>query len=272
MSDVETAQTGAPAEIQTQPVPAATEQPVSEQPQETQETEGQPRDESGKFKKDGVQQRLNELTFARRQAERERDEARQRADELAARVAAQQSAPAPSQGAPTLEQYNWDMDAWGKALAEHQNANLDNLLNQRIAAQQQQQQRQQAAQNFETRATAYAVEHPEFNDRVAMLSATVQFPQEIVEAVALSDHGPAIADHLAQHLDEADRIARLPVHLAAQAIGRIEAKVSAPKPKPVSNAPAPAAILGGGSTPVKTPENMTTAEWMAWRESNKTRR
>lgn len=266
MSDVETAQTGAPAEIETKPAQSATEQPAEGVQQETEQTE-QARDEQGKFKKDGTQQRINELTFKYRQTERELEAARQRAQELESRIASQQAAPPPSQGAPTLEQYNWDMDAWGKALAEHQNANLDNLLNQRIAAQQQQQQRQQAAQNFETRATAYAAEHPEFNDRVAMLSATVQFPQEIVEAVALSDHGPAIADHLAQHLDEADRIARLPLHLAAQAIGRIEAKVSAPKPKPVSKAPEPAATLGGGSTPIETPENMTTARWMEWRNS-----
>lgn len=268
MSDVETAQTGAPAEIETKPAPTATEQPASEQPQETAE-QARERDEQGRFKKDGVQQRLNELTYARRQAERERDEARQRAQELEARV--QQSAPAPSQGAPTLEQYNWDMDAWGKALAEHNQANLDRLLSQRISEQQTQQQRQKAAQNFESRAAQYAAENPEFNDRVAMLSATVQFPVEIVEAVSLSDHGPAIADHLARHLDEADRIARLPVHLAAMELARIEAKVSAPKPKPVSKAPEPAPTLGGGSTPVQTPDNMTTAEWMAWRQKQLSR-
>lgn len=265
MSDVETAQTGAPAENQTQPAPTATEQPVEGVQQETEQTE-QPRDEQGKFKKDGAQQRINELTFKYRQTERELEAARQRAQELEARVQAQQSAPEPSQGAPTLEQYNWDMDAWGKALAAHNQANLDRLLSQRISEQQTQQHRQRAAQNFESRAAQYAAENPEFNDRVARLSATVQFPDEIVEAVSLSDHGPAIADHLAMHLDEADRISRMPIHLAAMELARIEAKVSAPKPKPVSNAPAPAATLGGGSTPVKTPENMTTAEWMAWRQ------
>jgi hypothetical protein len=43
--------------------------------------------------------------------------------------------------------------------------------------------------------------------------------------------------------------------------------LTAPKPKPVSNAPAPAPRVNGGAAITKNPDDMTTEEWVAWRRA-----
>ena len=80
--------------------------------------------------------------------------------------------------------------------------------------------------------------------------------------MAQSEHGPAIVEHLGTHLDEADRISRLPAHVAAYELARIEAKVTALKAKPVSKAPAPPPALAGGSrSPPSIGEDMSYEQY-----------
>lgn len=220
-----------------------------------------PRDERGRFV---PQERVNEITRARREAER-RLEAAER--ELATYRQQQpaQHQPRSIEKAPKLEDFDFDQGAWAQAVIEYAATHAESRVEQKLSTRSQQERQQSVQKSFEERAAKYAAEHPDFDQAVDDLGRTVRFSPEIVEAIGLSDHGPAVVHYLAQHLDEADRIARLPAHIAAVQLGRIEAQVSTPKPRPVTKAPDPAPTLGGGAAASKDPDRMTADEWLAWR-------
>lgn len=255
MSDVDTALTGAdevaPVVAETTQAPEPTTENVDPPKPE------QPRDETGKFV---PQARVNEITRARRDAER-------RADALERELAQYRQPPQPQVNTrpPLLSEYQNDPNAWSQAVALHAAQQAQQAVEQQYRQRDEQQHRVSMERQFEERSRAYAADHPDFEQTLDALSSAITFRPEIVEAIGLSDHGPAVVDYLGKHLDEADRISRLPPHLAAVHLGRIEAQVSAPRTKPVSNAPAPAPVLGGGSAIPKDPERMSTDEWLKWR-------
>lgn len=250
MSEVEIAQTGAqvaPAETAQQEQPQEQAQVSTTEQVEVQERTEQPRDEKGRYV---PQERVNEITRARRQAERELEAERRRAQELESQLSQfrQQRQPAAQvEAMPSPADFNYDMDAWGRAMTEQVTRRAEQIAEERLRSHQTQTQQQQAAQAFSERVRAYSVQHPDLPDKLNELDSAVQFKPEVVEALVSSEHGPAIAHYLADHLDEADRISRLPPHLAAVQLGRIEALVTAPKAKPVTAAPPPAPTVSGGS-------------------------
>jgi hypothetical protein len=268
MSDaVNAADDGAPVE----PVEnTASEQPVAQEQAQPSTTEhvdtpkdDKPRDDKGRFV---PQERVNEITRARREAER-RAEALER--ELASLRQNQpaQHQPRSTDKAPKLEDFDFDQAAWAQAVTEYAATQAESRVEQKLSARSQQERQQTVQRSFEERAAKYAAEHPDFDQAMDNLGQTVRFSPELIEAIGVSDHGPAVVHYLAQHLDEADRIARLPAHLAAVQLGRIEAKVSAPKPKPVTKAPDPAPSLGGGSSNAsKDPQKMSYAEYKRYRQ------
>lgn len=264
MSDVELAQeTGAQEAATTE---TAQEQPQQEQAQapateqvDTQEQAQQPRDEKGRYV---PQERVNEITRARREAERRAQYLEQ---QLAQVISQQQHNSPQSNELPRIENFQ-TVEDWGAAIAEYSARQALSQAEQRFQQHDQQRSTQQLAQGFMVKEQQYAAQHPEYFDAVAELNATVQLPNEVYEAIAHSDHGPAIAHHLAQHLDEADRLSRMPPHIAAVQIGRLEAKVGAPKPKPVTQAPNPPPTLGGSAAVSKDPAKMSYADYVKWRQ------
>lgn len=253
------------------PVETANEQDkTQEQAQDTTtehvdkpEHEEKPRDEKGRFV---PQERVNEITKARREAERRADAAERELASLRQQQPAQHQ-PQSTDKAPSLADFNYDMDAWSSATQEYLLTQAESRVEQRLAGKTQQERQRTIQDGFEAKAAKYAADHPDFGQAVEDLGRTIRFSPEVVEAIGVSDHGPAVVHYLAQHLDEADRIARLPAHLAALHLGRIEAQVSTAKPKPVTNAPKPAPTLAGGAASNKDPDRMTSDEWLAWRHA-----
>lgn len=248
---------------------APVETEVTEQVIEQQETtadsaeaeQGQEpeRDEKGRFKGRDAQARINELTRARRQAERERDF-------LLQQIHQQQPAAKPSDPLPAFEDFN-DFNAWGQAIAAKAAEQARHVAAQEFAQRQQQASQAQVFGNYEARERDYAAKHPEYRDAMDNLQSSVRFSPEVLEVLAASDHGPAVVHYLGDHLDTADRIQRLPPHMAAAELARIEARITAPKAKPVSKAPSPPPALGGGSAASKDPDQMSTEEWVVWRRN-----
>lgn len=267
MSDVVSADDGASvAPVENTAVEQATQAqaqaPTTEQVDDTPKDD-KPRDEKGRFV---PQERVNEITRARREAER-RAEALER--ELATYRQNQptQHQPQTSDKPPSIADFDYDLDRFTAAMTQYAAKQARAEVEQSFTTKVQQERQQSAQRSYEERAAKYAADHPDFDKAVDDLSRTVRFSPELIEAVSVSDHGPAVVHYLAQHLDEADSISRLPAHLAALKLGRIEAQVSAPKPKPVTKAPNPAPTLGGGAAASKDPERMTTDEWLAWRNN-----
>lgn len=234
--------------------------PTTEQVDDTPKDD-KPRDEKGRFV---PQERVNEITRARREAERERDYWRQQAEQ-AKQAQPSQHAAQSSDKPPSIADFNYDVDQWSAAMTEYAVKQAASNAEKTLTTKAQQERQQSAQRSYEERAAKYAADHPDFDKAVDDLSRTVRFSPELIEAVSVSEHGPAVVHYLAQHLDEADSISRLPAHLAALKLGRIEAQVSAPKPKPVTKAPDPAPTLGGGAAASKDPDRMTSDEWLAWR-------
>lgn len=122
--------------------------------------------------------------------------------------------------------------------------------------------------SYDAREREYSAKHPDYQEAYSSLQSSVRLDPAVLEVIALSDVGPGIVHHLGTHLDIADRIQRLPPHMAAAEIARIEAQVKAPKNKPVTNAPSPPPTLGSGmASAVKEPASMSDSEFAAWRRS-----
>jgi hypothetical protein len=100
------------------------------------------------------------------------------------------------------------------------------------------------------RRAEFAKAHPDFDEKVFKSNwARTDIMADEIEA---SEHGPAVAYHLATNPAEAERIAKLDARAQIRAIGAIEGKLSAAAPtasttpvNTVSNAPPPAPNLRG---------------------------
>lgn len=118
------------------------------------------------------------------------------------------------------------------------------------------------AQN--TREEAHAIERQAFSDAVTearsrypdfdsvVFNPQVSFPRELVPYVAESEKGADVAYYLGKNPDVAKQLAMTFEQSARAgfiALGKIEASVGAPKAKPASTAPKPAAVLQGGTQP-----------------------
>jgi len=254
MSDLDTAPTGAPA-APADTAPADTQAPSQDSApanQDDAQQDTQPRDEKGRF----VQQRINELTRQRYEAQRQAEQVARERDELRAELqrARQPAAPDPTQD---FEGYvSHRAEAAARRIVEEQQGQWQ---------QHQEQQRQNAiVQQYETRAADYAAANPGYHEAIDnFVQIAAGSPPEIAEVLMTSEHGPAVAQYLGEHLDEAVRVLRMPPHLAAAEIARIEARVSVPKSKPVSNAPNPPPKVGGASAaPRGLSDDLSMDEWM----------
>lgn len=255
---VVTAPTAAPVETpqeNTAPSANAETQPVEGETPEQQ----QARDERGRFKSE-AQNRINELTRARRQAERERDALMAEVERYR-----QPQQTAPADKPPAFEDFQ-DLNQWAAAVAQHARQSALTEAERKFSERQQQTSQEQVFGQYEARERQYAAAHPDYAEAIDSLRSSVRFAPSTLEVIATSEHGPAVVHHLGKHLDEADRLARMPPHMQAAEVARIEARVSAPKPKPVTKAPDPAPSLSGGApAPKGLSDDLPIEEWVARR-------
>lgn len=261
MSEVETALTGADAA----PVPEETDKPVEgqENPQVSADADSdaskddQPRDDKGKF----VQKRINELTREKHEARRQAEQYQQRLQQVEQELARSRQYAVPDP--------NVDLDGYIRHIAEQRADEIVQSDRSQWQQQQHQQHIQSLAQTYQSRADEYAAKNPGYVDAEGAFVSIAGANPLVAEVLMTSDHGPAVVDYLGNHLDEASRILSMPPHLAAAALARIEVRVSTQKQKPVTSAPNPPPTLGGGkATVAKNPDDMSQAEWLAWRSSS----
>lgn len=119
---------------------------------------------------------------------------------------------------------------------------------------------------FRERALALADRFPDIEARIFTDANPVS--QAMAEVLQDSERGPEVAYHLATHLEEARRIFAMPPLAAARELGRIEATLTAPKPRTQTQAPPPVKIVSGGTSRVaKNPAQMNDAEYRKWRDA-----
>lgn len=197
-------------------------------------------DDGGKVP-DGVQQRINEITRKRREAERRAERAEKRLKEMEAK---------------NLDDLDFEDQIAERALNR---SRRDQIETDRETAQ------ELAREAYQARAEAASAKYPDFA-QVAYGNHWNPTPA-MIETIMDSDLGPEIAYHLGKNPSEAVRISQLSPASQARELGRIEATISAPKPA-VKTAPKPVNPVGAkGSSGAKDPTKMTMAEYVAFRKA-----
>ncbi len=117
---------------------------------------------------------------------------------------------------------------------------------------------------WNARLKAAAAEDPELLD--AVNDPSLPISPAMAEAIKESDLGPKVLRHLADHPDEAAKIARMGPIAAAREIGRLEHVLTSSKPevKRVSGAPAPiTTVTGATGGDVVDEDKLSINDWMA---------
>lgn len=207
-----------------------------------------------------VQDRINELTRKRYDAERERDYWRNLAANPQPRA---EPEPAPQETGKTLADFGFDEAKFQKYLFGEARKEAVKAAREELAAEQQRTETAKRRQSFGAREAKFAKGVPDYYE----VAHYAQITNEMAEAIMSSDLGAELAYHLGKNEDIAAQIRQLPPLQQAREIGRLEAKLSAtPKPPQVSGAPPPAPKIAAANASVeKDPKDMTDAEFAKWR-------
>lgn len=115
----------------------------------------------------------------------------------------------------------------------------------------------QAAQMQARKAEVFEAYDERLNDaekaipglKATIAKADVQIRNDVIDLIVESEKGPLLAHYLAKNPTKAAELNRLPPLAAAKEVGRLEARLSLPKPNSATKAPAPVAPVKGGAAP-----------------------
>jgi type II secretory pathway pseudopilin PulG len=251
------------------PAPVDNAEPVVKEADDA----GQPRDEEGKFLSPKAQKRIDQLTWEKNQREREAEYWRQEA----IRYQQQKSEPPKVEEVklPSLESVGYDEAKYQAALIEYATKQARAEVRKELDADQRQRAEQQRMETFATRQTEFAKANPDYQARIA--DPTLPITEAMRDVIVDSPTGPELAYYLAQNRETAEQIARLPAHLAALELGRIDGRLSAlkevKKAPPVTKAPPPPPKVDDVETPIASvkasdsdSDKLSTQEWFRLRE------
>jgi len=196
-------------------------------------------DEPAPKPRKSVQERIDELTRAQREAEREAEFWKSKATQ-----APQPQAPQTAEkGEPSPEDYeHGTLDV--RFITDLATYRATQAFEERYAREAQERQRQQRMTSFEATTKAATEKHADYYDVVGrdFGRAAALCTQPMQEAILTSDVGGELAYHLASNPDEARRIAALDPISQVRALGRLEGRLAEPAkpiPKTATDAPAP---------------------------------
>ena len=121
------------------------------------------------------------------------------------------------------------------------------------------------AMEFRAKVDAARDRMPDFDQTIAALDH-IPMSNHAADVVVSSEKAAEITYWLGKNLADAHRISRLPPHMQAAEIARIESRLSAgPSPRRHSQAPPPPTTISGASAPAaKDPANMSMDEYAKW--------
>jgi hypothetical protein len=230
----------------------------------------QPRDEEGKFISPKAQKRIDELTWKAHEREREAEYWRQEALRHQ-----QKSEPKVEEvQLPTPESFD-DWSKYQAALIEYATKQAEQVVEKRLTQAEAQRKEQARMETFATRQAEFAKAKPDYQSRIS--DPTLPITEAMRDVIVDSPAGPELAYYLAENRETAEQIARLPPHLAALELGRIDGRLSALKEvakRPVvSKAPPPPPKVEDAETPIANvkaseadSDKLSTQEWIRLRE------
>lgn len=233
-----------------------------------------PRDEDGKFLSANAQKRIDALTREKYDREREAQYWREQA-------LRNEPKPEPkvevTQKLPTLEEFGYDESKYQSALIQYATKQAEEVVTRRLSEVDAQRAEQSRIESFVTRQKEFAKATPDFEDRV-FRDPSLPITEAMRDVIVDSPSGPELAYYLATNREAAEQIARLPAHLAALEMGRIEGRLSAQKeaktrPAPVTKAPPPPPRVEDAETTMTgvkpsdaESDKLSDAEWRRMRE------
>ena len=203
---------------------------------------------------DGFQKRINKVTADKHDALRERDALQAKLDQLENKPAVEVDAKA-----PTLEDFEYDEDAFNKATVSHQvkqelqkQANATQQANDKVTA-------QQGVDKFNEQINTLGKD--DFSEKAG---AIPNLPAGVADALMQVDNGAEMIYHLGTHLDKADALANMTPAAAMMELGRLSVEMNKkPEIKP-SAAPDPIEPLQSGSAlSSDIGDEMSIDQWMA---------
>lgn len=193
-------------------------------------------------KKHWAHERIDELTRQRREAERQADYWKQRAE---------------AQSSTDYDSLEYEDQIAERVSARQRREMAESARNAAQSA---------AASVFEAREVIARETYADYD--VVAKNPHVQISNAMAEVILDSDVGPELAYHLGKNPAEAARIAALPPSRQAAELGRLEAKISAPKALP-KQPPTPVQPVGGNASSTGgDPSRMSMSEYIAWRKAN----
>jgi hypothetical protein len=158
-------------------------------------------------------------------------------------------------------------DAYDKALESwvERRATTKATADAKAEFEQQQQdgQRQALVDTYKGREAAFQADHPDFEDTV--YADDVKITPAMTQAILEAEDGPAIAYHLGQNPEVAERIAGLSPAQQVTELGRISVKLATPPPKPKPDPIRPLNVRQSAGP--KDPSEMSMDEYAAHRKS-----
>ena len=253
---------------------AREEEEVSKVTEPTAEEEAAAAERKKQERKQTAQERIDQVTKARREAEREMEywksvalQRQQKTD-----IPKEEPTPAAEIPKPTLEQYE-SIEAYTEAMfswKDQQNKATEARKvaeGTRIKAEQD---RLESEKRFLERAEKIRENHPDFNDVITAPVFTGTMRQVLLDL----DNGAILAYHLGlpKNKKTAEKISTLPVHLQVYELAKLETQLLlAEKSNKTPGAPPPINPLnsGTGSELNKDTSKMSDAEFYAYDEAKK---
>lgn len=255
-------------EIKKEPAPAVEVKEETKAAGSEESDADKTREDKGRSKP-GVQDRIDELTRSRREAEREAEYWRARAQGSAAQTPAKAAA---ATQPPTRDDYESD-EQYIDALTDYK---VDQKINDREQKQTQVQAQVSKASAWQAKLESARTEIENFDSVLNSNEAPVA--AHVADLIMEHDQGAKVAHHLALHPEELEKINAMSPAKAAFEIGKLATKFeAAPTPasssKPaaaeqVSKAPPPASRnLGAGRTTETPLAELSMDEYVAKRKS-----
>ena len=221
-----------------------------------------------------AEERINTLTREKYEAAKKAENLRQQVEQLHQYLqSVTQQQPQQTSAIPRLEDFDYDTDKHAQAVnAWHQEQIAGMQRQQQEAQQQAYLQQQQAAelQRVQAKLAEGAQKYPDFQAKVndPSLPSLVDVNPAAFQAVMESELGADVAYYLASNPTEVYGFSQMNPVQAIRKVAQIEQMLSAkggPAGKPP---PKPPTKLKGNSEAVRNPADMSTEEYIAWR--NKT--
>lgn len=254
----------APETPSAEPIAENTEATAASTEEKTEETK-----EPEKSEKTFTQAELDEIVRKRLAKEQRRLERTLKAETEAAFLRQQlqaKEAPPPADGEPKRDDYaSWD--EWNRATVDWQ---VKQGVEQRLKAEREQAQRsaqERAELEFKQQAREKLAKGIEKYDDFAevVFEGDHNVTDEMAIAIAESSVAAELAYWLGKNPAESNRIANLPPASQIRELGKIEARLEAPKNKTTS-APEPVSPVKGSASGHKRIEDMTMAEYKEFRK------